>query len=134
MKKILITLLSVSLVIVVIVIMTTRRYSKLEKIGLLEYDDVYKLVENPENGGTYMLWASRAASEERVLRDLIENSNSFGKDLLLVFGGEFGEGKEIIYLEGELDLHNARLVRRDGVTVYALSWRRLKMPPGIAVN
>jgi hypothetical protein len=134
MKNFLIVLLSVSLAVVFMLFMITRRYSKLERIGLLGYNDAYEMLVNPENGGTYMLWTSQAAKEEKALMDLIGNSNSHGKDLLLVFGGELEGSKKIVYLKSELDVSNARLVRRDGVTVYALSWRRLKMPPGVAVD
>jgi hypothetical protein len=100
----------------------------------VEYSSLNEQIENLDVGGKFMLLTNKEASKHDIFSDLMNRSNNKEKDLLLIFDRKIKSNKSVIYLGGESGLKDTQYVSLNGISVYAISWRRIKIPPGIAVD
>lgn len=122
------------IVVVVVRISIITCYSKLNWIGSMDISESERVVRNPEGRGRYMLITNQEARKINRLRALMVKFDSEKNDLLLVFRGAIGNRGRNTYLLHDKDLNSEFANNDDVINVYAISWRRLNLPPGIAVE
>lgn len=121
------------LFIYVLIIVLKTQYSRLELLGEIDVTRLSDFMNNQELGGRYMIIANERAREIEVINKLLEKKNIKDQDILLVFYGKFDNGNSLVYAKEESSLR-AKFFNSSGVSVYSVSWKRIKMPPGISVK
>ena len=112
----------------------TKEYSRLEQIGYVQMNDLNEILSNPDGTGKYLLLSNETARKSNAINKILMDSKTGNYNILLVFEKKFNNQTNILYISKNQDLDDLKQDITRNVSVYSVTWRRLKLPEGVAVG